>query len=111
MDGKAGIGEDLFEVTCPTPVIILIDPNFGDQGSTHNLVVITGENFVGDIGDADVRLTKSGSSDIVAGIMDYTLDLIIIDLDLTTADLGAYDVEITNGCGGVGIEPGGFTVQ
>lgn len=70
-DGKEGIGIELFEVLCPTPTILLINPDYGIQGVEQYIVDIFGTNFVGALEDADVRLTRSGYSDIVGVIVVY----------------------------------------
>jgi len=110
-DGQNGVGNDLFEVICPTPVINMVIPDHGNKGNPHFTVTINGLNFVGLMADADVRLTRSGFPDIVGMIQNYNMGQIGLWFDLTNAELGAWDVQVTNGCGSIGVKPGGFTVD
>ncbi len=95
---------------CPVPAVDDIDPWHAKQDTFVDDMLITGAGFIDGAG-SDVRLKRTGEADIVATdvhFLDYST--ITADLFLTGAEIGAWDVVITNGCGEEGIEQEGFWV-
>ncbi len=105
-DTKFATGTDLFEVLCPVPTVIGIDPPSALTGFPSTDVEITGTNFYGS--SADVALKKTGEPDIVG--TNVTVDSgTMLHCDILApwgTTPGYYDVEVTNACGETGTGTG-----
>lgn len=94
---------------CPSPPVTGITPVKADTGKILNNVQIFG-TFLDGLSLA-AKLTKSGSSDIIGTDITFKDNTkITADLDLTGAEVGFWDVVVTNGCGTDGTGVGLFEV-
>ncbi len=109
--GQSDIGEDMFEVLCPVPEVLGIEPDFSRRGTTLAGVLIDGDNFYGATGD--VRLKRDGEADIVATNVGFdSWEQISCDIEIPIdAGLGDYDVEVINECGETGIGVAMFEID
>ncbi len=101
--GLTGLGAGVFEVVCPAPTVTGINPASHDVDNISFPATITGTNFISGA-SLDVRLMRTGQSDIPAtgeAVQNPTTITCTLQLPVTTA-LGAWNVRVTNGCGGVG---------
>jgi len=94
-DAKLAVGEDLFEVTNPNPVVTDIDPTSGYAGEIITDVAITGEFFMGPA-TVEFILPESGSFS-ATNIVVVDMNSITCDIDIPfEAALGIYDIKVTN---------------
>lgn len=95
----------------PAPTISSIDPNSGDAGTVVAISELLGTNFQLS-GTTTVKLRKIGQPDIVAtGVLVVNSTKINCTFDLTgVAEIGAWDVEVTNPDLQVATLAGGFTI-
>jgi len=109
--GVTGTGVGLFEVTCPDPTVSLIDPNSHEDDDVSFSPTITGTNFVPGSSLA-VALTRTGQTAIQA-VNEVAQSPTEITCDITIPNgtlVGAWNVEVTNGCGTLAIGNNLFTV-
>ena len=99
--GKVGTGNNLLTVTCPTPIVTSINPGGHRPDGIAFPATITGNYFTAGPSLA-VTLTKTGQPDIKA-----TSPVVVSPTQITctltipiTAAYGAWNVQVTNGCGG-----------
>lgn len=108
--GAPGIGEDMFEVTVLTPVVLAIDPVHYEDGDVVPGAIITGDNFHGP--GIEVALKMDGEPDIPAIIFAWELTSITCDIPIPGgAAHGFYDVQVTNSNGLSGIGEDMFDVH
>ncbi|HDS29885.1 MAG TPA: hypothetical protein ENN67_02450 [Firmicutes bacterium] len=90
------------------PVVLSINPDSGKQNEILSDVSITGENF---ISGCTVRLEKSGQPDIAATNVNFIdSENLTVDLNLTGAVTGTWNVTVENPGGQTGSLIDGFTV-
>jgi len=95
-------------VTSPAPTVTGITPNTGESGSTISITSLAGTHFQT---GANVKLSKSGESDITASSVTFVdVSHITCAFDLTGAVDGSWNVVVTNPDGQYGMFSGGFTV-
>lgn len=94
-DGKQATGEDLFEVTNPTPVVTDIDPTSGYAGENIIDMDITGEFFYGP-STVEFILPESGSFS-ATNVVVVDMNSITCDVSIPfDANLHVYDIKVTN---------------
>lgn len=95
---------------CPPAVITGINPNGAWSGASLDNATITG-TFMDGLQLA-VKLKKTDQTDITCTDVQFVSSTTITcDIDLAGAAVGAWDVEVTNGCGTPGTAPGLLTVH
>ena len=82
-----------FTIVSPPPTIISVTPNYGFVETVDNFYMINGTGF---LSGATVKLTKGGQSDIIAAIDVITSTQIRGRISLSGADVGLWNVVITN---------------
>ncbi|MBU1671060.1 MAG: right-handed parallel beta-helix repeat-containing protein [Actinobacteria bacterium] len=92
----------------PAPDVRSIRPSSAGTGNPAFTAQIRGRHFEEGL---VVKLTRTGCPDIVASSVEVRYGTTIsCSLDLSTAELGAWDVHVINPDGGRSVLPAGFTV-
>lgn len=95
----------------PAPVVASIVPSSGDSGDVVAVTSLSGSNFQTS-GTTVVKLKLTGEPDIVAtGVTVVNSTQITCTVDLTAAEPGAYDVEVTNPDTQSDTLPAAFTIN
>jgi hypothetical protein len=92
----------------PAPIVTAITPATGNRGWSVSITNLSGSGFQS---GATVKLTRSGSSDIVATGVIVTSTRITCTVNLAGATAGAWNVVVTNTDLQSGTLPNGFTVN
>ncbi|MBN2561816.1 MAG: peptidylprolyl isomerase [Phycisphaerae bacterium] len=100
-------GFEVVEETVPDPIIQSITPSTGERDATVSDVAIDGENFEN---GATVQLERDGATIDATSVTVESDTTIRLTLNLTGAELGAYDVVVTNPDGKTGRLSDGFEV-
>lgn len=96
-----------FTVVDGTPAPTSILPATGTNDGTVTITALAGTNFTG---TTQVKLSKSGESDIIMTSLVVSSDVLITgSFDLTGAAIGTWDVVISNP-GGTGTMSNGFSI-
>ena len=110
--GKTGVGEELYEIVAPVPVVMTVNPNKADAGMFVSNLQIVGSNFGGP-GTPTIIFKKPGGTEITATNI-HIPDPYHISCDLNipwNADMGYYNVSVTSGYGVEGIGANKFEVE
>ena len=112
-DGQSVTSANAFTVTNPAPTVTGISPATGVAGSPVSGVIITGTNFV--VGTTPtVWLAMSGQPNIAASVVTVTSPTQITcnlpTLPSITGSIGAWDVDVQNADGQLGVDTGAFTI-
>jgi hypothetical protein len=111
-DGQSGIKTGAFTLIKPAPSIGTITPNHSPNGTTINLVIVTGTNF-GFGTNPSVWLAKSGQDSIYASdihIFGTTSMTFVLTLPLTASE-GVWDVMVRSEDGQTSANLGAFTID
>jgi hypothetical protein len=107
-DNQSATRTNRFTVTDPAPTVSGITPNTGVSGTTVNVTDLSGTGF---LPGATVKITKAGSADIYASsIMVVSTTRITCSLNLAGADVGHWNVVVTNSDTQAGVLGAGFSV-
>ena len=97
-----------FTVTLPAPTVTAVTPSFGTNAGSVSVTDLAGTGFVS---GAEVKLTKSGQSDIVAtAVVVASAAKITCTLPLTGVTTGQWNVVVTNPDAQSAALTNGFTV-
>ncbi|MBN3033716.1 MAG: putative Ig domain-containing protein [Candidatus Saganbacteria bacterium] len=109
-DGQSGTLPGGFTVNkAPAPAVTGITPNSTNEGFTVSISNLAGTNFAA---GATVKLTKNSATIDATGVNVVSPAKITCSLAVPlTAEVGAWDVTVTNPNGLPGTLPGGFTIN
>jgi PKD repeat protein len=109
-DGRSDTHAGLFTITNPPPSPQGIIPSVGDKGGPVGITALTGTGF---LDGATVKLTRVGYDDIPGTSVDVnvTTQTIMCFFNLLNAEVGNWDVAVTNTDSQTGALEDGFFVR